>query len=121
MTIRPLYARLLIKRFEAKEMTSGGIVIPDQAKQKVNRGQVIAMGKGAQNKHGDYMGMDFNVGDVVMFEEFAGKEVEADGSKLLLLEESAILAVIEIDLDEDVTEEVLEAIDAFKEAQSVGS
>ena len=114
MEIRPLYARLLVRRFEAKEKTKGGIVIPDQAKQKVNRGQVISMGKGAQNKEGKYMGMDFSIGDIVMFEEYAGKDIPEAGDDVILLEESAVLAVIEMTDDDDVTEEIIEAIATIK-------
>lgn len=110
MEIRPLYARLLVQRFEAQEKTKGGIVIPDKAKKKVNRGQVISMGKGAQNKDGAYMGMDFSIGDIVMFEEYAGKEIPEAGDNVILLEESAVLAVVEITDDDDVTEEIIEAV-----------
>jgi chaperonin GroES len=126
MNIRPLYARLLVRRFKAKETTKGGIVIPDKAKTKVNRGEVLAMGKGAQNRDGEYMGMDFSVGDIVMFEEYAGKDIKEAGDGIILLEESAILAVVEMtdadfaELEEPEEEEIQEAVATITDMRGMG-
>lgn len=94
--IRPLYGRIIVKRDEQPDKTKGGIVIPDQAKAKLGRGEVLAIGKGAQSPHtGEFMGMDIQVGDIIIFGRFDGKEIKEGNDEYLILEEMDVLAIVE--------------------------
>ncbi|MBW2471519.1 MAG: co-chaperone GroES [Deltaproteobacteria bacterium] len=79
MKVRPLNDRILVKRLEEEEMTKGGIIIPDSAKEKPAEGEVIAVGKGKMNDKGDRMKMDVKVGDRVLFSKYGGTDVKLDG------------------------------------------
>lgn len=95
MNIRPLHDRVIVKRKEDERTSPGGIVIPDTAKEKPIRGEVIAVGKGKILDNGDQRPLDVKVGDEVMFGKYAGTEVKMDGEELLVMREDDIMAVIE--------------------------
>ena len=88
MSFRPLHDRVLVRRVEEDEKTSGGIIIPDTAKEKPQQGEVIAAGPGARNDKGEVSPLDVKVGDRVLFGKWAGTEVTIDGEELLILEGS---------------------------------
>ncbi|MBN1666712.1 MAG: co-chaperone GroES [Anaerolineales bacterium] len=94
-SLKPLGDRLIVEPIEQEEMTAGGIVLPDTAKEKPQKGKVIAAGPGARNDAGERVTMDVAVGDVVLFAKYAGTEIKLDGKKVLVLRESDILAIIE--------------------------
>ena len=95
MKVRPLHDRVLIERIEAESKTSGGIIIPDNAKEKPAEGKVVAVGEGLRNEDGDRIKLDVKKGDRVLFAKWGGTEVKVDGKELIILKESDILAVIE--------------------------
>jgi len=95
MKFRPLYDRVLVKRIEAEQKTSGGLIIPDSAKEKPLEAEVIAVGQGKQLKDGDVRAVVVNVGDRVLFGKYTGDEIKLDGAEHIILRESDILAVIE--------------------------
>ena len=94
MSFRPLHDRVLIERIE-EEVTSGGIVIPDNAKEKPSRGKVIATGKGKKSESGKTLALDVKTGDVVLFGKYAGTEVKIDGQELIVMREEDIMGVVE--------------------------
>jgi len=93
--IRPLDDRILVKQSEAEEKTAGGIFLPDTAKEKPQRGKVIATGPGKMLKNGQRGGMEVKKGDVVFYGKYAGTEVEVDGEKLVIIRENDILGIVE--------------------------
>ena len=95
MSLRPLHDRVIVRRLEEETTPAGGIVIPDNAKEKPSRGEIIAVGNGKPLDSGDVRALDVKVGDKVLFGKFAGTEVKADGEELLVLREDDIMAVIE--------------------------
>jgi chaperonin GroES len=95
MKVRPLNDRILVKRLEEEEMTKGGIIIPDSAKEKPAEGEVIAVGKGKMNDKGERIKMDVKVGDRVLFSKYGGTDVKLDGVDHLIMREDDILAVVE--------------------------
>ena len=95
MKVRPLNDRILVKRLEEEEMTKGGIIIPDSAKEKPAEGEVIAVGKGKMNDKGDRVKMDVKVGDRVLFSKYGGTDVKLDGVDHLIMREDDILAIVE--------------------------
>lgn len=95
MKIRPLHDRLVIKRVAEEEKTSGGLYIPDTAKEKPARGVVIAVGEGKRDKEGNRIALDVKKGDEVLFGKYAGTELKLDGDEHIVLREDEILAVIE--------------------------
>jgi chaperonin GroES len=95
MKVRPLNDRILVKRLEEEEMTKGGIIIPDSAKEKPAEGEVIAVGKGKMNDKGDRIKMDVKVGDRVLFSKYGGTDVKLDGVDHLIMREDDILAIVE--------------------------
>jgi chaperonin GroES len=94
-SIRPLNDRVIIRRIEEGEQIRGGIIIPDSAKEKPQEGEVIAVGKGKRLDSGEYVGLDVQEGDRVLFGKYAGSEVKLDGEELLIMREDDILGVIE--------------------------
>jgi chaperonin GroES len=92
MKVRPLNDRILVKRLEEEEMTKGGIIIPDSAKEKPAEGEVIAVGKGKINDNGDRIKLDIKVGDRVLFSKYGGTDVKLDGVDHLIMREDDILA-----------------------------
>ena len=92
--IRPLHDRVIVKRAEDEHTSAGGIVIPDSAKEKPIRGEVLAVGTGKVLENGDARALDVKVGNVVLFGKYAGTEVNIDGDDLLVLKEEDILGVL---------------------------
>jgi chaperonin GroES len=93
--IRPLHDRVLVRRLEENERTAGGIYIPDNAKEKPSRGQIIAIGKGKLLENGDIRPLDVKVGDTVLFGKYAGTEVRVAEQDYLVMREDDIMGVIE--------------------------
>jgi len=95
LNLKPLGDRLIVKPLEQEEVTSGGIVLPETAKEKPQKGEVVAAGPGARDEDGERIPMDVSVGDNVLFAKYAGTEIKLDGDKHLILRESDILAIVE--------------------------
>lgn len=95
LNLKPLADRLVVKPLEGEEVTPSGIVLPETAKEKPQKGEVLAVGPGARNDDGERVAMDVAVGDTVLFAKYGGTEIKVDGDKLLILRESDILAIIE--------------------------
>ncbi len=93
MKFRPLHDRVLIKVLDSEEKTSGGIIIPDTAKEKPQEGEVVAIGPGAINESGKLTPMDVKVGDVVLFGKWSGTEVKIDGQEYSIMKESDIMGI----------------------------
>lgn len=93
--VKPLADRVLVKRIEEEETKVGGIIIPDTAKEKPQKGQVIAVGPGRTDDNGNRIPMEVKVGDKIIFSKYAGSEVKIDGEEYLIMREDDILAIIE--------------------------
>jgi chaperonin GroES len=93
MQVRPLHDRLLVQRLEEGEQHSGGIIIPDSAKEKPQRGTVIAAGDGKINDEGTRVVMDVKKGDTVLFGKYSGQEIRFDGVDYLIMKEDDVLAI----------------------------
>ena len=94
MNIRPLHDRVVIKRLEEEQKTPGGIVIPDSAAEKPQRGEVVAVGNGKALENGDVRKPEVAVGDKVMFGKFSDTEIKIDGEEVVVMREDDILAVL---------------------------
>ena len=95
MKFHPLHDRVVVRRLEGEEKTKGGIIIPDNAKEKPQEGEIIAVGPGGRDEAGKLTPMDVKKGDKVLFGKYSGTEVKVDGQELLVMREEDILAVIE--------------------------
>ena len=95
MKIRPLQDRILVKRLESEEKTTGGIIIPDSAKEKPMEGQVVSVGKGKTLENGTVHKPDLKAGDTVLFSKYSGSEVKIEGIEHLVMKEDDILGVVE--------------------------
>jgi len=95
LKIKPLGEKVLIKRLEAQETTSGGIVLPDAAKEKPQKGTILALGDGKLLDDGSRADFQVKVGDTVLFSSYAGTEVKVDGEEMMLMDESDILAILD--------------------------
>jgi len=95
MNLRPLHDRILIKRIEEKEAVKGGIIIPDTAKEKPQKGEVIAVGNGKKNEDGNLIPLDVKAGDRILFGKYSGAEIKMDGQEFLILREEEVLGIIE--------------------------
>jgi chaperonin GroES len=95
LKLKPLGDRLVVKPLEEEEVTPSGIVLPETAKEKPQKGEVIAVGPGARDDEGKRIQMDVAVGNKVLFAKYSGTEIKVDGGKLLILRESDILAILE--------------------------
>lgn len=95
MTVRPLHDRLIVKRFEEEEKTKGGIIIPDNAKEKPQQGEVIAVGNGKVLEDGKKSPLEVKKGDRVLFGKYSGTEIKIDGNEFLMMREEDILGIIE--------------------------
>ena len=92
---RPLHDRVVVRRLNAEEKTTGGIIIPDTAKEKPMEGEIVAAGPGARNEAGALVTLEVKAGDRVLFGKWSGTEVKIDGEELLIMKESDILGIIE--------------------------
>jgi chaperonin GroES len=94
MDLQPLGDRLIVEVLEEEEVTSSGIVLPDTAKEKPQRGRVLAVGPGGRDEDGEYIKMDVEVDDEVIFSKYGGTEIKIGGDDVLILRESDILAKV---------------------------
>ena len=94
MALKPLHDRVLVRRLEGDEKTSGGLINPDSAKEKPAEGVVIACGEGARKDSGELIAMAVSNGDKILFGKWSGTEVTVDGEELLIMKESDILGVL---------------------------
>lgn len=94
MNVKPLADRVLVEALEAAEKTAGGIYIPDNAKEKPQKGKVIAAGPGKASDTGSIVKMEVKVGDVILYGKYSGTEVTVEGKEYLIMRESDILAII---------------------------
>ncbi len=95
MKIRPLYDRVVIKRTEEEKITEGGIVIPDTAKEKPMKGEIVAVGEGKLLDDGKLRSLSVKIGDIVLLGKYAGTEVKIDGKEFVVLREDDIMGVVE--------------------------
>jgi chaperonin GroES len=95
MKFRPLHDRVVVKRIDAEEKSSGGIIIPDTAKEKPSQGEIIAVGPGGRDEAGKLVPLDVQVGNRVLFGKWSGTEVKIDGVEYLIMKESDIMGVLE--------------------------
>ncbi|HEX4894376.1 MAG TPA: co-chaperone GroES [Hyphomicrobiaceae bacterium] len=95
MKFRPLHDRVVVRRVDEETKTTGGIIIPDTAKEKPSQGEVIAVGPGGRDEAGKLVALEVKVGDRVLFGKWSGTEVKIDGKDLLIMKESDILGVLE--------------------------
>jgi len=95
LNLKPLGDRLVVKPLEDEEVTPSGIVLPETAKEKPQKGEVLAVGPGARDDDGKRIEMDVSVGDKVLFAKYGGTEIKMDGDKLLILRESDVLAILD--------------------------
>ena len=95
MKIRPLADHIVVKPLEVEDKTSGGIILPETAKEKSTKGEVIAVGKGRLLKSGKYLELEVKVGDRVIYGSYAGQDVKIDDDEMKILGEGEILAVIQ--------------------------
>jgi chaperonin GroES len=95
MKFRPLHDRVVIRRAESDTTSKGGIIIPDNAKEKPQEGEVIAVGPGARDESGALIALDVKAGDLILFGKYSGQEIKLDGEEFLIMREDEVLAVIE--------------------------
>ena len=95
MNIRPLQDRVVVRRLEEETKSAGGIVIPGSAAEKPSQGEVLAVGTGKKLENGSVQSVDLNVGDKVLFGQYAGSTVKVDGEELLVMSESEVFRVVE--------------------------
>ena len=95
MNLRPLNDRVIVKRIESETKTASGIFIPDNAAEKPDQGEVLAVGPGRLDEDGDRIKMDVKVGDRVLFGKYSGQTVKVDGEELLVMKEDDLFAVVE--------------------------
>jgi len=95
LKLKPLGGRVIVEPIEQEEMTAGGIILPETAKEKPQEGKILASGPGERDEDGKHIAMEVKVGDKVLYAKYSGTEVKVDGKKLLILRESDILAVVE--------------------------
>lgn len=95
LSLKPLGDRIVVEPIEQEEVTAGGIVLPETAKEKPQQGKVLAVGPGARDDEGKRIAMDVKVGDKVLYAKYGGTEFKLDRKKLLILRESDLLAIVE--------------------------
>ncbi len=94
-SLKPLGNRVVVEPVEQEEITAGGIVLPETAKEKPQKGLVVSVGPGDRDDEGKRIALDVQVGDTVLFAKYSGTEIKLDGKKLLILRESDLLAIVE--------------------------
>jgi chaperonin GroES len=95
MTVRPLHDRVLVKRVEEENKTAGGIIIPDNSKEKPAKGEVVSVGSGYVNQDGSRRELEVKAGDRVLFGKYSGSEVKVEGSDYLIMKEDEILGILQ--------------------------
>lgn len=95
INLKPLGDRVVVEPIEQEEMSAGGIILPETAKEKPQKGVVLSVGPGTRDDEGDRIELDVKAGDVVLFAKYAGTEFKVDGKKLLILRESDLLAIVD--------------------------
>jgi chaperonin GroES len=95
MNIRPLYDRIVVKRVEEQEQKVGGLFIPDNAKEKPQEGEVVAVGKGKRLDDGKVIPLDVKVGDRILFGKYSGNDIKIDGQELLIMREDEVLGILD--------------------------
>lgn len=95
MIIKPVNNRILVKRIEENQQTSGGIIIPDSAKEKPHKGEVVAVGPGKRGEKGNRMAMEVKKGDRIIFAKYGGTDIKINGEEFLFLREDDILGIIQ--------------------------
>ncbi len=94
MSLKPLGNRVVVEPIEQEDITSGGIVLPETAKEKPQKGKVLSIGPGDRDEDGKRIPMDVSVGDTVLYAKYGGTEIKIDGKKLLILRETDLLAIV---------------------------
>jgi chaperonin GroES len=94
MPFTPLHDRVLVRRIEGDAKTSGGLIIPDTAKEKPQEGEIVAVGAGSKDEGGERIAMDVKAGDRILFGKWSGTEIKLDGEDLMIMKESDILGVM---------------------------
>ena len=94
MTFTPLHDRVLVRRIESDEKTAGGLIIPENAKEKPQEGEVVSVGAGAKDENGTRIAMDVKAGDKILFGKWSGTEIKLDSEELLIMKESDILGIM---------------------------
>lgn len=94
LNVRPLHDRILVRRMAEEEKTAGGIIIPDTAKEKPQRGEIVATGKGRVTEDGKTLPLEVKVGDKILFSKYSGTELKLDGTEYLMMREEDILGVL---------------------------
>ena len=94
MTFTPLHDRVLVRRIEGDEKTSGGLIIPDSAKEKPQEGEVVSVGAGAKDDQGARIAIDVKAGNKILFGKWSGTEIKIDSEELLIMKESDILGIM---------------------------
>jgi chaperonin GroES len=95
VNLKPLGSRVVVEPIEQEEVTPGGIVLPETAKEKPQKGKVLSIGSGDRDDEGKRIPMDVKVGDTVLYAKYSGTEIKLDSKKLLILREADILAIVE--------------------------
>lgn len=95
MNVKPLHDRVLVRRVQEDEMSPGGIIIPDTAKEKPMEGTILSVGSGTRDEDGRFVALDVKKGDRILFGKWSGTEVTVDGEELIIMRESDIMGVIE--------------------------
>jgi chaperonin GroES len=94
MSLKPLGNRVVVEPIEQEDVTASGIVLPETAKEKPQKGKVLAVGPGERDEDGKHVPMDVSEGDTVLFAKYSGTEIKLEGKKLLILRESDLLAIV---------------------------
>jgi chaperonin GroES len=95
MKFRPLHDRILVERVESEDVTAGGIILPDTAKEKPQQGKVIAAGPGKKGEDGKLLPMDVKQGDTILFGKYSGSEIKMEGKEYLIMREDDVLGIVE--------------------------
>ena len=94
LSVRPLHDRILVRRMSEEEKTAGGIIIPDSAKEKPQRGEIVATGNGRVTEDGKTLPLEVKAGDKVLFGKYSGTELKLDGSEFLMMREEDVLGIL---------------------------
>jgi chaperonin GroES len=95
MKFRPLYDRILVEKVESEEITKGGIIVPDSAKEKPQQGKVIAVGQGKRLEDGKLVPLEVKAGDTILFGKYSGSEIKIEGNEYLIMKEEDVLGLVE--------------------------